>query len=130
MPENNCGCSCGKSPTLIFPCSGAADVGEISDRVARKLTRDNVGKMFCLAGIGGHVDNIILSTSAAGKVFVIDGCPVDCAKKTLEHANIDDFVHMRVTDFGCVKGKSPATDETIAGIISQAKNLLSQKECC
>jgi uncharacterized metal-binding protein len=39
-----------------------------------------------------------------GKVIVaIDGCPVACAKKTLEHAgfNIDEYV--QVTDLGIEK---------------------------
>ena len=124
MPENDRGCECASAPTLIFPCSGAADVGEISDRVARKLSRDGDGKMFCLAGVGGHVDTILKSTQAAGKMVVIDGCPVDCAKKTLEHTDFSDFLHFRVTDLGCVKGKSPATDETIDRITAHGKSLL------
>ena len=124
MPEKNQGCECVSAPTLIFPCSGAADVGEISDRAARKLTREGVGKMFCLAGVGGHVNNILTSTQAAGKILVIDGCPVDCAKKTIEHAEFSEFLHFRVTDLGCVKGKSPATDETINRITAHGKSLL------
>ena len=128
MPKNNCGCECTSAPTLIFPCSGAADVGEISDRVARKLTREGVGKMFCLAGVGGHVNNIITSTSAAGKILAIDGCPVDCAKKTLEHAGFSDVAHVRVTDLGCEKGKSVVTDEIITRITAHGKTMLSAEE--
>lgn len=45
-------CACGAAPRLIFACSGAADVGAIADQAARKLTREKVGSMFCLAGIG------------------------------------------------------------------------------
>ena len=130
MAENTSECTCSSAPTLIFPCSGAADVGEISDRVARKLTRDGVGKMFCLAGVGGHVNNILMSTQAAGKILVIDGCPVDCAKKTLEHADFNKFLHFRVTDLNLVKGKSPATDEIVNRIASHGKSLLSSEECC
>ena len=130
MPEKVQGCKCASAPTLIFPCSGAADVGEISDRAARKLTRDGVGKMFCLAGLGGHVESFTTNTHAAGKILVIDGCPVDCAKKTLEHANFNDFLHIRVTDLDCVKGKSPVTDETVAHIAAHGKNILSTEECC
>ena len=130
MPEKNQGCECSSAPVLIFPCSGAADVGEISDRAARNLTRDGDGKMFCLAGLGGHVNNILMSTRAAGKILVIDGCPVDCARKTLEHADFSEFLHFRVTDLDCVKGKSPATDETIYRITAHGKSLLSSGECC
>jgi uncharacterized metal-binding protein len=56
-----------------------------------------------LAGIGGHVSGIIESTKAGKVVVAIDGCPVACAKKTLEHGgfNIDEYV--QVTDFGIEK---------------------------
>lgn len=132
MTEKRCGCGCGcaPAPTLIFPCSGAADVGEISDRAARKLTRGGVGKMFCLAGIGGHVNNILMITQAAGKILVIDGCPLDCARNTLEHAELHNFVHLRITDHDCVKGNSPATDETVDKIAEKGTTLLSSEECC
>jgi uncharacterized metal-binding protein len=80
--EKNCACS--SSPTLIFACSGAADVGEISDRSARQLMKQGAGKMFCLAGIGGQVSGILKSTQAAEKILAIDGCPLACAKKSLD----------------------------------------------
>ena len=72
--------------TLVFPCSGTADVGEISDRVGRKMTKEGLGRMYCLAGIGGHVSGIVESTKAATEIITIDGCPVACATKALEHA--------------------------------------------
>jgi len=43
---------CSRGPKLIFACSGAADVGALSDQAARKLTSEGFGQMFCLAGIG------------------------------------------------------------------------------
>lgn len=52
--------------------------------------------MFCLAGIGGHISGMIESTKAGKVIVAIDGCPVACAKKTLEHAgfNIDEYVEV------------------------------------
>ena len=67
-----CKCSCGEVGTLYFPCSGAADVGELSDRVARRLQRDGKGKMYCLAGVGGHIEDMLLNVQAAGKILAID----------------------------------------------------------
>ena len=125
MPETNCGCGCSSAPTLIFPCSGAADVGEISDRVARKLTREGTGKMFCLAGVGTHIDTFLMSTRAAGNILVIDGCPVDCAKKMLRHVGFKDITHMRVTDLGCEKGKSSASEDVIEKISAHGKSMLT-----
>ena len=125
MSENNSGCSCSSAPKLIFSCSGCADVGEISDRAARQLTRDGIGKMFCLVGLGAHINNFLISTGAAGKILVIDGCPVDCARKLVEHAGFGDISHLRITDLGMEKGKSPATEERISVVAEQGKALLS-----
>ncbi|MFZ5830584.1 MAG: putative zinc-binding protein, partial [Planctomycetota bacterium] len=58
-------CACGSAPKLIFACSGAADVGQIADLAARRLTAEGVGKMFCLAGIGGRVSGIMETTKTA-----------------------------------------------------------------
>ena len=77
---------CCSAPTLIFACSGAADVGAIADKAARRLTADGASKMYCLAGIGGRVPGIIKTTQEAEKILAIDGCPLDCTKLSLEEA--------------------------------------------
>ena len=119
-------CSCPAGPTLVFACSGAADVGEIADRTARTLARDGAGKMFCLAGIGGRVSGIIASTQAASKVLAIDGCPLNCARKTLEAGGFTAFIHHQLADLGLEKGKSPATDEAVGKAVARARELLAQ----
>lgn len=85
--------------------------------------------MYCLAGIGGHVSGILKTTEAAGGVLAIDGCPVDCARKSLEHAGFEGFVHLRITDLGIEKGKSPATDERVALVAERGKAAFCGKEC-
>lgn len=112
---------CGAAPKLIFACSGAADVGQISDLAARKLTAEGVGKMFCLAGIGGRGSGIMETTRAAAAILAIDGCPLDCARKTLEEAGFTRFEHLRLSDIGLEKGKSPATEEHVAKVVGQGK---------
>ena len=119
------GCDCSSGPTLIFACSGAADVGEVSDLAARKLNEDSVGNMFCLAGVGGRVSGIMDKTKAASRILAIDGCQLDCARMTLEKAGIRDFLHFRVTDLGMEKGKTGATPEAVAQVAGKAESLLS-----
>ena len=115
---------CSAAPTLIFACSGAADVGAIADLTARKLTRDGRGKMYCLAGIGGRVAGILKTTKEADKILAIDGCPLDCTKLSLEEAGFSKFEHLTVTDLGIEKGTSPATDENIATVVQAALSKL------
>jgi uncharacterized metal-binding protein len=123
MSENCCACSA--APKLISPCSGAADVGAIADQAGRKLTRDGVGKMFCLAGIGGRVSGIMRTTEAASKLLVIDGCPLACAKHSLEEAGFKDFAHLQLADLGMTKGNTPCTDETVAQAAAAGADLLA-----
>ena len=115
---------CSGGPTFIFACSGAADVGEISDKAARKLSKEGTGAMFCLAGIGGKVEPIMKKTESASQILAIDGCNLDCVKSSLEQAGFDNFVHMRVTDLGLEKGKSPANEENVTKVNSKAKEIL------
>jgi len=117
-------CSCASAPKLIFPCSGASDVGEIADHAGRKLTADGIGKMYCLAGVGGRVSGIMVSTKAAGKILAIDGCPLDCARNALKQAGFNDFEHVRVTDLGMEKGQSPVTDERVEAVVLEGASAL------
>ena len=119
------GCSCDAAPKLIFACSGAADVGRIADLAARKLADEAVGKMFCLAGIGGRVSGIMETTKAAAAILAIDGCPLDCARNTLEQAGFGEFEHVRLSDLGMEKGKSPAASEQIDKVVSCGRTRLA-----
>ncbi|HNX05397.1 MAG TPA: putative zinc-binding protein [Opitutales bacterium] len=125
--SNNPKCNCGASPAptgIIYSCSGAADVGEIADRAARKISRETNVKMSCLAGIGGRVSGLLANASAAPVLVAIDGCPLDCAKKTLELAGFTNVKHVRVTDHDFRKGASPASDGAVDKIAAVAASLL------
>jgi uncharacterized metal-binding protein len=108
----------------VYPCSGAADTGEIADRAARRLEAENVAWMSCLAGIGGRVSGMMANAAAAPALLAIDGCPLDCAKKTLELAGFAHVRHVRVTDLGLKKGKTPASDKAIRQVADAAAALL------
>ncbi len=120
--ESKC---CSGGPTLIFSCSGAADVGEIADRAARELTRRGTGKMFCLAGVGGRVPGILKKTGEASNILAVDGCDLDCVKHCLEQNGFTRFKHLRITDLGMQKGQSPATEESIVKVVARGEIVLA-----
>ena len=70
---------CSGGPVLIFACSGAADVGQIADMAARKMTKDGLGKMFCTVGLGGKIEPIIATTRLANPT----NCNTPESKKTI-----------------------------------------------
>ena len=125
MQNNKSDSTCCGGTKLIFSCSGAADTGHLSDLAARKLTTEGKGRMFCMAGIAGQVDSILNTTRAADKILAIDGCPVDCVRKTLELSGFKNFAHIRITDLGMEKGKSPVDDEKIKRIVANAEPCLA-----
>lgn len=85
--------------------------------------------MSCLAGIGGRVSGLMANAAAAPMLLAIDGCPQDCARKTLELAGFHSVQHLRVTDLGFKKGQSPVTEDAISRVVAAATALLQTKSC-
>lgn len=112
---------CGGGTKLIYACSGAADVGEIADRVVRKLRSEGSTKMTCLAGIGAGLSGYVQSAKGADENITIDGCPVACAKKTLEKIGVTPRSYI-LTDLGLVKGETPVTEDIITRMCEKIKS--------
>jgi len=123
MAEEKTNECCSGGPRLIFACSGAADVGEIADRAARELSKNGLGKMFCLTGIGGRVAGIMKKTEEACEILAIDGCDLDCGKNCLEQAGFARFKHLRVTDLGMEKGQATASEENVVKVVAKGKEV-------
>jgi uncharacterized metal-binding protein len=101
---------------LVFACSGAADVGAITDSAARTIARSGIANMFCLAHIAAKHEDAIAKARTAGQLIALDGCEKDCALHVLNQAGLDNIVHVRLNDVGMVKGESPATPERVAAV--------------
>lgn len=96
-------CSCEAKTTMILPCSGASNVGQIANQAALELRAEGYGKMYCIVGVGAHIQPMVQSARDADDIVVIDGCDVCCAKKLLEHMEIEPTRHVVVTQLGIAK---------------------------
>jgi uncharacterized metal-binding protein len=114
-----------KPSTVVYACSGCSDAGEIADRIARQLTREGVAQMSCLAGIGGRVKSLLSTAEKAERILVVDGCPLNCARHTLELAGFKEFDHLELHKLGIRKGSAPVTGERIATGVASAKQILA-----
>jgi uncharacterized metal-binding protein len=103
--DGSCCAGPSKRTVLLYACSGGANVAEISDKVARELMFEGAGTMFCLAGIGAGIGGMVQTARDADLNLVIDGCPMDCAKKVFEKAQLTNYRYIRVTDLGIEKVK-------------------------
>jgi uncharacterized metal-binding protein len=111
---------------LVMSCSGASNTGAYADLIARRLDEQNDAGMVCLPKISiGDPALITKVKNAGGKLVVLDGCPLHCAKKILNNAGITDFLHLVITDFGIKKGVTPVTEEKIDELIAKIKELVA-----
>jgi uncharacterized metal-binding protein len=102
------------SNTLLFACSGASDVGGLTDQVARMLTREKAASMYCTAAVAAGVHTALERSASASRLVAIDGCSQCCARKILEHAGFGYCAHVELGALGLVKGESPINEETMA----------------
>jgi len=117
----------GKKTVLLYACSGGANVAEISDRAARQLMKEGRGSMFCLAGLGAGIQSMVQTAKDADLNVVLEGCPMDCAKKIFDNLGLKNYVQIRATDLGIEKKKGvPVKDEEIAKVVAKAKEALAK----
>ena len=120
---------CRKSPSVLFyACSGGANVAEVADRAARDLMFAGKGTMFCLAGLGADIQEMVQMARDADLNVVIDGCPMDCAKKIFDKCDLTSCVQVKVTDLGIEKVKGiRATDQQVARVVARVEQVLSEQ---
>ncbi len=111
MNQEKCSCD-NQTPQTVFACSGAADLGQLSDLVARRMHLQGDRQMKCLAFIGAGIDSMINSVRDSD-MLVIDGCPLDCGKLTMERNQLTNYTHIRLTDLGFIKGETPANPKHV-----------------
>ena len=68
-----------------------------------QLAKEKVAGFFCLAGVGAHIKGMVKSGKEADLIVSIDGCPVQCAAKTMQHAEIEPAIQVIVTEIGIEK---------------------------
>ncbi|OFX16353.1 MAG: hypothetical protein A2033_00115 [Bacteroidetes bacterium GWA2_31_9] len=112
-------CLCSVDNYMVLACSGACDLGQITDLVARKLRDNDVRKMNCLAVVGAEIKPSI-EVFKTKNILMLDGCPVDCGKKILDKAGFANYIYLRLTDLGYKKGETPVTSENVNAVYEKA----------
>jgi uncharacterized metal-binding protein len=90
---------------MLLACSGGSNVGQLSNQAAVELTQEGWGKMFCLAGIAGHLSGFVQSAKDVENMVIIEGCQVGCSKAIMEHLGIPLKNYIVLTDLGIEKNK-------------------------
>jgi uncharacterized metal-binding protein len=112
----------------IFPCVGAANVGQLSNRIAIEFEKQGIGNLMCTAGIGARAPGLIKSAEASDRIIAIDSCPVNCASKTLELAGFKADHQIVISELGVRKSKERnLRDEEVADVLGKIMEILQSK---
>jgi uncharacterized metal-binding protein len=90
---------------MVLACSGASNVGQITNEVAKRLDSEKLARFYCLAGPGGDIDAMVQAVKSADQLLVIDGCSVACGRLIMERAGVEDYQYVVVTDLGIEKNR-------------------------
>ncbi len=116
---NECKCTSVTKKGIVIACSGAADLGLISDKTARKMSESGVRNMSCLA-LFASCSKEMLAKLKQNNILVIDGCAEDCAKIIMEEKGVDEYKYLRLTDLGLLKGQTPANKANVDLVYKKA----------
>jgi len=121
-------CACGSANVAIFPCVGAANVGQLSNKIAIELEKQGIGNLMCTAGIGARAPGLMKSAEASDRIIAIDGCPVNCASKTLELAGFKVDRQIIISELGIKKSKErDLKDQEVIDTLEKVMKILQSE---
>ena len=88
---------------LVYSCSGCSNVAQLANDLAVVLDREGHAQMSCIAGVGGDVKGLVKLAQSGRPILAIDGCKVECVKKTLAKHHVTPQWHLELTSFGIKK---------------------------
>jgi len=119
-------CTCGGGEAsgkkrIVFACSGASNVGELSNAAAVALTKEGFGSKACTASLAIRTPSVMKKVEDADEIVVIDGCPVECAGKIAAAAGVEPDQHVVITELGIEKiGDMDVREDDLEMVVSAA----------
>jgi uncharacterized metal-binding protein len=100
---------------LVYACAGCSFAGRVAYDVAQELTRREAAQMSCLAGVAAELP-VFTQPLDEREAWVIDGCPLECAKGVFDKLGRPIALHVRLREYGVPKNKSVRTNVDVTEI--------------
>jgi len=88
---------------LVYSCSGCSSAAQMANDLAVRLDREGVAEMSCIAGVGGDVAPLVNTATSGRPMLVVDGCPLECARESLENHGVTPDRHVNLAEEGVPK---------------------------
>ena len=74
---------------LLYSCSGASNLGRLTNDIAVRLDRLGLGEMSCLAAVAAEAEQPLDAARSGRPVIAISGCALGCAEQLLESRGVE-----------------------------------------
>lgn len=88
---------------LVYSCSGCSGAAQLANFVALELDSHRRAEMSCIAGLGGDVESLVRLAKSGRPLVAIDGCPLQCVRRTLSRHALSPRVAIILSDYGVKK---------------------------
>ncbi|MGB9965530.1 putative zinc-binding protein [Halobacterium hubeiense] len=88
---------------LVYACSGCSSAAQLANDLAVRLDREGNAEMSCIAGVGGDVAPLVNTATSGRPMLVVDGCPLECARRSLENHDVTPDRHVNLAERGVPK---------------------------
>ncbi len=79
------------------------------------------------SGLGGDIPSMVQTARDADVNLVIDGCPMDCAKKVFDRHGVTNYRQIKVTELGIEKVKGGhCLSEQVDTVVAEAGRVLGE----
>ena len=102
---------------IVFACSGCSNAGQLANRMALELDRRGHAQMSCLAGVGAGKRHFLKQLHQR-EVWIIDGCPIECALGIFQQVQQRADAHIRLHTLGVQKNGPPPCDPSFEDLIA------------
>jgi uncharacterized metal-binding protein len=101
----------------------------MTGKVAVKVVDNEKVNMVCALGLPLGIENIVKMARVNDKFIALNGCPVKCASKTLDHIGYEDYRELVfTTSFGIQKNKNFSDETNLAQAEARVKEMLKESE--
>ena len=117
--QPTCSCGANEPKRIIFPCAGQANVGQLTNLAAVQLTEEGYGSIACASLLAIGTETLIANAMNADEVVILDGCPMNCAKKIAGAQGVAAGQYLVMTELGITKGPSKSyTNDDVEKIVA------------
>jgi uncharacterized metal-binding protein len=94
-----------KSEPLVYACSGASNLGQLSNEIAIRLHRAGLAEMSCAEAVGIETGPPYATALSGRPVVAVSGCPLACARRLLDEHGVAVTSSIQLENRGVPKAK-------------------------